>query len=628
MKGIFGKYLDINLSRQEIKTYEIPQEWYTKYLGGRGIGIHILLKELKGYEDPLGEENILVFATGPLQGTKFPGAGRHAILSKSPRTGSLSDSYAGGFFGHELGSSGYDGIFIRGKASRPCYISLIDGKAEIHDASQLWGKDVGQTDEILNRQYTGARIACIGQAGENLVKFSSIINEMNRAAGRAGFGAVMGSKRLKAIVVKGSVNKPVFNDTMLKEVRKRLAAELMANPNIREFGEYGTTGTVDFLNEEGILPTKNFMEGTFLGSSKIDGASDFYRAILVGRDTCAGCPIRCKRIVKCTYKEKYIEEKYGGPEYETLAAFGSNCLNDNLKVISLANQMCNMFGLDTISTGSVIASSMEASEKGLIKEQIKWGDPDVIIDLIEKITFREGIGDLLAEGTECFSKEINADFTMHIKGQEIPFHDPRGKKSVAISYATSPRGAQHMDSAHEDINDGSWNKITAELGLYGEIDRLSWENKAEFCKATTDLASFSNSAITCAFIGYDAAFACGYNPYPLIREAVYATTGLGIGVREMLEIGERNFNMLKIAAAGHGYSKWDDDLPQRLKQVLSDGKSANECIDDEILKKSINRYYELRGFDDLGPTDETLSYLKMDEFIGFIKRKGKTHFPE
>jgi len=620
MKGVFGKYLDVDLSAERITDYVIPQEWYKNYLGGRGIGLRLLLKELKGNENPLGPENILVFATGPLQGTKFPGAGRHAVLSKSPRTGSLSDSFAGGFFGHELGRSGYDGIIIRGRAVKPKYLSLINGKAKILDAHHLWGMDVGKTHEILKDAHKKARIACIGQAGENLVKFSSILHDLNRAAGRAGFGAVMGSKRLKAIVIDGGVDKPIFDSNMLLEARKKLATDLMADA-ILAFGRFGTTAAVSFLNEKGILPTKYFKDGVFIGSDRICGTSKYYDEILVGRDSCAGCPIRCKRIVEGEYDGRKIEKKYGGPEYETIAAFGSNCLNDNLLAISLANQMCNMYGLDTISTGNVIAFAMEAYEKGLIKENVKWGDPNAIIDLIHRIAFRDGYGNDLAEGVDKLAKDIGVDFAMQIKGLEVPFHDPRGKKSVAISYATSPRGAQHMEATHEDINDGLWKDLLGDLGIFGRIDRKSWHEKAEFCKLNTDLASFSNSAIMCAFIGFDSAFGCGYNPYPLIREAIYATTGLGIGVCEMLRIGERNYNLLKLAAAQQGYMRKDDDVPPRFNEPLTEGNSAQEAIEYQILQKSIDRYYKLRGFDQYGPTDETLRNLNMQEFIGFIEKK-------
>ncbi|MBN2016077.1 aldehyde ferredoxin oxidoreductase family protein, partial [Candidatus Dojkabacteria bacterium] len=621
MKGVFGRYADVNLTTGDISDFEIPQDWYKKFLGGRGIGLRILLQELEGNEDPLGPENIIIFATGPLQGTGIAGAGRQAVITKSPKTGSLSDSYAGGFWGNELANSGYDGIIIRGKATNPVYLTLLNGKVTIQSAENLWGLDVGETDYRLKEKYKGSRILCIGPAGEHLVKFACIINDITRAAGRPGFGAVMGSKNLKAIVIKGGIKKEFYDVEMLKEIKKNLTQELMANSGIKEFGKWGSSAAVSVLNDEGILPTKNFQEGVFDEAEKIDGAGSLFKKILVGRDTCAGCPIRCKRVVRGNYKGKEIKEIYGGPEYETLAALGSNCLNSDVLSISLANQLCNQYGLDTISTGVTIAFAMEASEKGLIKESIKWGDPDAVVNLTESIAFRKGLGDMLAEGIDTIASKIKADFAMHIKGQELPMHDPRGKKALGLSYATTPRGAQHMEAMHDDGAEGLGKYGTPEIGVYGPIDRMSWDNKPRFLKIYQDLGSFANSAIACTYVGWDAALCSGYNPYPRFREALYAATGLEIGVPEMLLIGERNFNMLKLAAAQQGYTRKDDDLPERLKEALPRGNSAGDPIPDDILQSVIDEYYMLRGWDEYGPTDQKLAQLDMKEFVGFIKRE-------
>ena len=621
MKGVYGRYTDVNLTTGVVNDFEIPMDWYKKYLGGRGIGLRILLEELKGNEEPLGPDNILIFATGPLQGTGIAGAGRHAIIAKSPKTGSLNDSYAGGFWGNELGRSGYDGIIIRGKASNPVYLAILNGKAMIRSAKNLWGLDVGETDYRLKEKYKGSRILCIGPAGEHLVKFACIMNDITRAAGRPGFGAVMGSKNLKAIVVKGESKKLFYDDEMLDEIRKKLTQELMSNSGIQEFGKWGSSAGIMGLNALGILPTKNFQEGVFDDAEKIDGKGNSFKKILVGRDTCSGCPIRCKRVVKGTYKRQEIEEKYGGPEYETLAALGSNCLNADVLSISFANQLCNKYGLDTISTGVTIAFAMEASEKGLIKESIKWGDSEAVINLIEDITFRKGLGNMLAEGIDTVASNINADFAIHIKGQEVPLHDPRGKISLGLSYATTPRGGQHMEAFHDTGAESLGKYGTPEIGVYGPIDRMSWNKKPRFCKIHQDLASFANSAIACDYVGFDCALSRGYNPYPRLREASYAATGLEIGVVEMLLIGERNFNMLKLAATQQGYTRKDDDLPKRFKEALPRGNSARDPISNDVLQRAIDEYYTLRGWDNYGPTDQKLAQLDMKEFVGFIKRK-------
>ena len=621
MKGVSGRYVDANLSEGTVRDYGIPDEWCRQYLGGRGIGLRILLEELNGDEDSLGPENILVFATGPLQGTGIAGAGRHAVIAKSPKIGSLSDAYAGGFFAHELGTSGYDGIIVRGKAAKPVYLALIDGKMTIQSADRLWGLNTGETEQRLKKTHPGARVTSIGPAGENLVTFACIMNDMSRAAGRPGFGAVMGSKNLKAIAVKGGELKDVYDEEMLADVRKKLVAELTSNPKIQEFGRNGTASYVNFYNDEGLLPTKNFQEGVFNGAKNIDArTSPLFKRMLVGRDNCTGCPIRCKQKVKGAFGGRTILEDYGAPEYETLGALGSNCLNKDIAAISLANQLCNQYGLDTISTGVTISFAMEASEKGLIKETIQWGDPEAVVGLIEDIAFRRGLGDVLADGIDKVAAEIGADFAMHIKGQELPMHDPRGKKALAISYATTPRGGNHMEALQDDGAELLGKLGTPEIGIYGPIKRTSWENKARYCKIYTDLASFSNSAIVCTYVGWDGVLLMGYNPYPRIREALYAATGLEIGVCEMLLIGERNFNMLKIGVAQSGYMRHDDALPQRFKDPLLRGNSSGESISNEMLRKSIDEYYKLRGWDDYGPTDDKLAQLDMKEFVGFIKR--------
>jgi len=391
MEGCFGKYLKVDLSNDSLEDYEIPEKWMQDYLGGRGIGARILLEEMSGGEDPLGQKNILIFATGPLQGTRIPGSGRHVVISKSPKTGSVSDSYAGGFFAHELATTGYDGIMIQGSADSPVYISIDENGPSINGAEDLWGEEVAVIDEKLKERHDGGRVAAIGKAGENLVKFSCIINDRNRAAGRPGFGAVMGSKKLKAILAKGTRDLPIKDQKLLNEKKMEFFEQLDESGTI-EWGKYGTTGIVEPLDEMGILPTKNFQEGVFDEAENIDGTT-LHEMVLKGRDNCTACPVKCKRIVQTEFAGEEVEKRYGGPEYETIAAFGSLCLNSNISSIALANQKCNKYGLDTISAGDTIAFLMEASEKGLIDEDIEWGDPEIIIDLIDKIANREGIGD-------------------------------------------------------------------------------------------------------------------------------------------------------------------------------------------------------------------------------------------
>ncbi len=612
MDGFFGKFLDVDLSKETITDYKIPNNWIEKYLGGRGIGARILLEETKGREDPLGPENILIFGTGPLQGTRTAGAGRHVVMSISPKTKSISDSYAGGFFAQELGTSGYDGIIVRGQAKSPKYLALIDGEANIQNANDLWSEPVGVVDNRLKEEYEGGKVSAIGIAGENLVKFSCIINDRNRAAGRPGFGAVMGSKKLKAIIVKGSSEKPLFDEKALKKARSNLVSKLIKSP-VKSWGKYGTTGTLLGLNELGILPTKNFQKGFFDNAEDISGEAMFEK-IQVNRDSCTGCPVRCKHIVKTEFEGEKVKEEYGGPEYETLAAFGSLCLNNNLKSIALANQKCNMYGLDTISTGNTIAFTMEATEKGLIDDGIDWGNSGKILEIIEKIAKKEGIGKRLAKGIDELAEELEADFAMQVKGQEIPMHEPRGKKALAISYSVSPRGANHMEILHDTINNHP-----SELPIKGSINRLDIEKKPFYCKIYEDLVSFTNSSIQCAFTSWIAHRNAAYT-YPEIRKAIEAATGMEINSEKMLIIGERNFNLLKILAMRSKISRKEDKLPNRFEEPLQEGASSGESIPNKKLKEKIEEYYKIRGWDNFGPTEEKLEELGIGNLGSHLKR--------
>jgi aldehyde:ferredoxin oxidoreductase len=550
MHGGYGRYLDVDLTAGKTSDYEIPERWRRLYLGGRGIAGRILLEELTGKEDPLSAENILVFATGPFQGTGLLGAGRHVVMGLSPKTGSVADSYVGGFFGHELGRSGYDGIILRGiilrgSSAEPVYLALIDGAAEIHPAKDLWGKGVGETERILLERHPQGHIASIGIAGENKVQMACIIHDCSRSAGRPGLGAVMGAKGLKAIVVHGNKEKPLYDRERFNRERAAYAKSVY-DEGMKRFGEYGTAGGVTWLSEMGILPTKNFQEGTFDQAEAI-GGERLHDTILVDRESCAGCPIRCKRAVKTSFAGRDVTPDFGGPEYETIGAFGSLCLNDNLDAIALANQLCNDYGIDTISAGVAAAFLMEASEKGLIDEKIGWGDGEAIVRLIDQIAHREGIGDKIADGLEAYARELGADFAMTIKGVELPMHEPRGKQGMGISYATSPRGATHMEGVHDTMlsNDAP----TPELGVDHAYDRFTLADKPKIAKIYEDLRSFENSLILCVFTVRET----GENyTLPQVRSLLEAATGIALSPQEMLEVGERNYALLRMHAARAG----------------------------------------------------------------------------
>jgi len=611
MHALFGRYLDVDLSSGTVSDYPIPEDWQTRFVGGKGIGARILLQELPATVDPLGPENLLVFATGPFQGTGIAGGGRHAVLAVSPKTGCVADSYTGGYFGHELGRSGYDGIVIRGIAKDPTVLTLIGGEVRLLSAGDLWGKGTGETEEGLRAEYPGSRVASIGIAGENLVSQACIINDRSRSAGRPGLGAVMGAKKLKAIVVRGYAQKSFADPTRFTGERVEYAKRF-GDEGTRQFGEYGTSRGVVYLSEMGILPTKNFQEGVFDRAVEI-GGERMHDTILVGRETCTGCPIRCKRQVRTIFAGREVLPEFGGPEYETMAALGSLCLNADLDAITLANQLCNDHGLDTISVGVAIAFLMEASEKGLIDEGIGWGDPEAIVCLTEQLARREGVGAWIADGLEPYAREIGADFSMTIKGVEIPMHEPRGKQGLGISYATTPRGANHMEGMHDTMLAGE--NPSPEIGVTHAYDRFTLADKPLVTKVFENLRSFDNSLVLCCFTTH--AVGEGYS-YRTLRSLLEAASGLVLDPAEMLRVGERNYTLMRILSGRMGHRMADDGLPSRFASPLPRGASAGHPVDPGALRTAIEDYYRERGYRERGPTEETLCRLGMEDCTVFL----------
>ena len=512
-----------------------------------------------------------------------------------------------------MATSGYDGLIIRGRASTPVYLALVDGKPELHDAGCLWGQDTGETEARLRDEYPGAKICSIGQAGENGVVAACIVNDYNRVTGRPGFGAVMGSKNLKAVVVRGSTQKAIADRIALRKGIQAFTKALMeARGGLKEFG---TAATLWALNRDGILPTANFQRGTF---EQVEAISpDALQQILVGRDNCTACPVHCKRVVKTRFGDEAVIERYGGPEYETIAAFGSNCLNGDLASIALANQRCNMYGLDTISAGNIIAFLMECVEKRGLGLDLRWGDGKAILNMIDRIAFRRDIGDVAAHGLDHLARALHAeDLAVSIKGQEVPMHDPRGKTAFALDYATTPRGGQHNEGIH-DAPQLQSEPIAAELGVTEPMDRFEWEGKPRVAKIFGDLRSFTNSLIMCEFTNITSGNS--YNMH-LVRALLESVIGAAVTAESMLTIGERNYVLLKIHSARCGYTRADDGLPPRLKVPLPEGASAGRPIVEEVLQAKVDEYYELRGFDKWGPTDKKLTELGLGELSGMITR--------
>jgi len=608
--GYMGKILRVNLTRQEIKDEPLPDDVARKYVGGRGLGAKILFEELKAGIDPLGPENKMVIAAGVMPGIPFAGNSRFAVCAKSPLGYAWGESLSGGYMPPKIKQAGFDAIIIEGAAKTPVWLYVNNGKAELRDASEYWGRFTADTEKGIKKGLgdTDSRqtsVATIGPAGEKLVRFAAIINDLREACGRSGMGAVMGSKRLKAWACKGNLRPKVYDEKKLNEYVRQCVGEVKKGSYIPSLHDFGTAGDTDDYNLSGRLPTKNFQRGTFEGADKITGETLVSSGFLVGRDTCWACSTNCKRVVEA--KQPYeIHRELGGQEYETTAALGSFCLNDNMYVIGKANELCNLYGLDTISTGVVIAFAMEAYEKGLITKaqtgglELRWGSPEAIFGLVEKIGRREDIGDVLAEGVSRAAKKIGRgaeEFALHVKGREVPMHEPRGKRNVGLMYAVADRGACHMEWEHDDM----WEPDTAlrpELGLTAdyvpERGLLDYGlSKVRIAKIAADLWSMCNSLVVCVFDIYPG----GGLEHTTLLGILNAATGWNMTMKEYMQVGERAIDLTRAFNAREGATRKDDQLPKRLMEPLPDGTFAGKPFTQEMLDNMLDNYYELRGWD-------------------------------
>ena len=623
--GYTGKIIRINLTTEMIIIEEPDDIFYRTYIGGKGFVSYYLLKELPPDVDALSPSNKLIFATGILTGIPVAAMPRFAVGAKSPLTGGYGQSESGGFWGPELKKAGYDGIIIEGKASKPVYININNEKIEIKDASNIWGKDTGDAQDIIRKELgdNRVRVAQIGPGGEKLVRYACIVNELKHANGRNGLGAVMGSKNLKAIAVKGTRKIQVSNPDKVNEISRRYLDMYMDHPLSYGLYALGTSGSVTSLNEMGILPTRNFTDGEFEGAKKISGLT-MNDTILKNREGCYACAIRCKRAVEVNNDKFKVDKRFGGPEYETIGAFGSLCSMDNLESIAKAHELCNRYAIDTISTGVTIAFVIECYESGILtKDDIDgieacYGNDDAILKLIEKIGKRDGIGDLLAEGSLRASKIIGKnceEFVLTVKGQELPLHDPRGKIGVGIGYAISETGADHMLSPHDSLfsQDDIIFRSISKLGILEPIDvmDMSWK-KIRLYTYMQILFSYYNSAGICDF----GPAPRGSMPLEDLIELIKAVTGWDTSLWEIMKAGERATNMSRLFNIREGFTKKDDVLPNRLHQPLGNGSLKGSYINKDEFNKAISIYYEIMGWDDEGiPKNGKLYELNLGEFV-------------
>lgn len=604
--GFTGKILEIDLTDKEVKITDLDMEDAKKFIGGKGLGAKLLWDRTEAGTDPLGPENPLMFVTGPLTGLTAPTSGRYCVVTKSPLTGTFNDSHCGGFFGPELKKAGYDVMIITGRSEEPCYLMVEDGDVRIEDASELWGKTTTETTLALRDKYGDdkLRVAGIGPAGENLVKYAMINidthlqKERGGQAGRGGAGAVMGSKNLKAVAVKGTGKPSPARVDEFKEVSGEAYRITREDDFVPNRTKYGTPIWINPMNEYGILPTQNFQRATFEDAENISGET--MEEEIVEKDvSCFACPIRCGKHSVVTEGE-YEGTRLEGPEYELLALLGSNCCMGDLNAVSKASLLVDELGLDGISTGNVLGWAMECFEKGILTEEDfdglepRFGEVKPYIKLVEMIANREGIGDLLAEGVMRAAEKIgegSSDFAMHCKGMEYPGYEPRGSPGMGLAYATSDRGACHQRA---------WT-VRAELEM---DERFSAEGRAELVKETQDERAAAYSLVMCDFVPFGVdSFVDMFN----------AATGFDLSEEEYLRSGERIWNLARMYAVREGFDRKDDSIPERLKEPLPDGPTAGNAFTDEMFDEMLDQYYELRGWDENGvPKESKLKELGLE----------------
>ena len=608
MFGFTGKLLSIDLTTTVRSLTQLDEAVARRFLGGSGLAAY-LLSSMDWTVEALSPQNVLVFMPGPLTGVPAPLCSRFSVCAKSPLTSIWGETHASGFWGPELKAAGLDGIVIEGSAERPVYLWIKDGKVELKDARHLWGKDTYTTETIIRRDLgdSSVKIASIGPAGEKLSPIAAIINDHGRAAARCGIGAVMGSKQLKAIAVSGTQEVKVNREEELRQcaqVLVKLARESTAGRYLRN---YGTAGGMEPFHEFGDVPIKNWKQGFWEeGCHKVSGKV-ISEAMLTGRYACKRCPIGCGRLIEIK-EGPYRGLKGKGPEYETLAAFGPLCLNDDLATVAKANDLCNRYGLDTISTGAVIAFAIECYEEGLITKEdtegveLTWGNAEAIIKMVEKIGSREGFGSILAEGVKKAAEKIGRGaekFALHVKGLELPMHDPRAFASWAVSYGTASRGGCHIQAPTFWVERGL---TFPDIGLSDPGDRFASEGKGRLTKLFQDFCEVVESAGICKFALYG-----DFRAHHVLSLLQYAT-GWDLTLEEMMKIGERSFNLKRFINVMCGVSKEDDILPERILTLsLLDGGTKGHLPDQE---KMLKEYYRERGWDDNGiPTTTKLKEL-------------------
>jgi len=609
--GYVGKTLFVDLSRGKIVIEPTNEEFAATYIGGSGYACRLALDHLTSSTEPLDPENVLIFATGPLVGTAAPSSGRHVVCARSPLTRLWGESYTGGIFGAKMKFAGYDLIVAKGRAADPVYISVREGKAEVKPAKHLRGEDTASTQKLIKEELhdRAASVSCIGKAGENLVKYAAVINDWNRAAGRTGMGAVMGSKNLKAVAVSGNREVPIGEPEEFAKACESASRFFTESSGSEAFRVAGTACGATYFNEIGNMPNRYFTRGTFEDSYKIDGVS-MKQSILTGTSGCHGCLIRCGRVITIN-EGKYAVGKTDGPEYETLCGFGPNLCCTSLEGISFANELCNRYGIDTVSCSVSIGFAYHLYEKGILTKEhtgglaLEGGEIDPAIELVKMIAERKGLGALLAEGTREMGRKLGVqDEAMNVKGLEIPFHDARAISGLAVSYATSPRGACHNYSTMYLVEIG---QIVPELGIFS-TDRLSNDGKADLAFNSENYRATYSGMVMCQFAN---------PPVQDVADMLSHCVGVRITPQDLLKIGERILMAKRIMNLRLGATVQDDRLPKHALRPLPDGPAAGNVPD---LDRQLKEYYSLRGWDlKTGrPSVEKLQLLGLESLSAYL----------
>ena len=603
--GYHGKILKIDLNDLTYEVEEKDEYFYRTFMGGSAMASYFLLTEMEGGVDPLGPRNIFVITTSILTGAAIPGSNRFSLAAKSPLSDGFGEAEAGGFFSVEFKRTGYDAAVIKGKAPKPIYLWISDGKVEFKDAADLWGKDAGYAQHKIREDLGDPKIQTItiGQGGENLVRYACVVHDVRHTAGRAGMGAVMGSKNIKAVAVRGTLPVELHEKEKIKELSAFFAKNRKDHP-VCEILSYGGTLAWDMedMDSDGVLPTHNFHGGAF---DKVEDVTfeKLKETVFDGQYTCFACPVRCKPIAA---GGKYdIDPVYGGPQYETSGAFGPNMLVNDIEVIAKANELCNKYTLDSIDCGMTIAFAMECYENGILTKEdtdgidLRFGNGDAALKMIEKIAFKEGFGALLAEGSYRAAESIGNGaerFVCAVKKQSFAMHEPRGKNNIGFAFALSPTGADHIEAAHDmPFEEGRW----AVPDLYpigilkGVPPRGLTPYKARWFVYNQHIYSVLNTLCMCFFtVGPARLFRLNH-----MVDMVNGATGWETSLFELIKLGERTTTLARVFNAREGFDRKDDALPERLFEPLETGALTGIKLDRQEFEKALDYYYEMMGWD-------------------------------